>query len=208
MRIVLLGAPGSGKGTQAKFLIKHYNAVQVSTGDIFRENLKNNTPLGIQAKKFMDAGNLVPDEIVIKMLSEKLDSLAEGSFLLDGFPRTKEQAIFLDDYLKKTNRPLDLVLYFKVPDEVIIDRLSSRSTCRNCGKIFGKEVNVSQKCPECNGELYKRDDDNEITVRNRLKVFHENNDSILEYYSGCNILREIDGNRLPDEIFSSIISLL
>ncbi|MBR0203393.1 MAG: adenylate kinase, partial [Synergistaceae bacterium] len=167
MRLVLLGAPGAGKGTQAAFLKERHGLAHISTGDIFRYNLKNQTPLGLEAKKYMDAGELVPDEIVMKMVGEKLSEFApDEGFMLDGFPRTVAQAEFLKSKIK-----LDGVVFFKVPDEEIVKRLSSRAVCKDCGNVTSRLHN--DKCPSCGGELYTRDDDNEATVRSRLKVYHD-----------------------------------
>ncbi len=201
MRLVLLGAPGSGKGTQGGLIKSRHNVVHISTGDILRENVKNHTQLGLEAKKFMDAGQLVPDEVINNMLAGKLDEIGDASFMLDGFPRTFEQAQFLDEYLSKNSRPLSAVFYFAVPDQEIIARLSKRLTCKSCGKIFNGDFD---SCPACGGEMYKRDDDNENTIRNRLAIFHVNNKSLLEYYAGKNILHEIAASGSPEEIFERV----
>ena len=166
MRLVLLGAPGAGKGTQAALIKERHGLAHVSTGDIFRENLKNSTPLGLEAKKYMDAGQLVPDETVMKMVGEKLaEFAADEGFMLDGFPRTVAQAEFLEGKTK-----LDGVILFNVDDEAIVKRLSSRAVCKDCGNVTTRLEH--DKCPSCGGELYTREDDNEQTVRSRLKVFH------------------------------------
>ncbi len=205
MRLVLLGAPGSGKGTQCALIKNKFDIVQVSTGDLFRDNVKNNTPLGLQAKKFMDAGQLVPNEIVQNMLASKLDELGDKSFMLDGFPRTLAQAEFLDDYLARNNKPLNAVIFFDVDDEEIITRLSKRLTCKSCGKIHNQNYS---ECPSCGGELFKRDDDNEETVKNRLKVFHENNNALLDFYRDKELLHVIKAVGSPDVIFERVSDIL
>lgn len=205
MRLVLLGAPGSGKGTQCALIKNKFDIVQVSTGDLFRDNVKNNTPLGLQAKKFMDAGQLVPNEIVQNMLASKLDELGDKSFMLDGFPRTLAQAEFLDDYLARNNKPLNAVIFFDVDDKEIITRLSKRLTCKSCGKIHNQNYS---ECPSCGGELFKRDDDNEETVKNRLKVFHENNNALLDFYRNKGLLHVIKAVGSPDVIFERVSDIL
>ena len=166
MNIVLLGAPGAGKGTQAAKLVEKYGFAHISTGDILRAAVKNQTPLGIKAKTYMDAGDLVPDDLVIDLVKERLqDKDTEKGFILDGFPRTSTQAVALDSELSKLERPLTAALLVDVDKEVIIKRLTSRRMCRECGFI-GTDADAT--CPKCNGEMYQRDDDNEATVRNRL----------------------------------------
>ena len=202
MRLVLLGAPGAGKGTQAALIKERYDLAHVSTGDIFRENLKNSTPLGLEAKKYMDAGQLVPDETVMKMVGEKLAEFgADNGFMLDGFPRTVAQAEFLEGKTK-----LDGVILFNVSDEAIVKRLSSRAVCRSCGNV----TNLAEhdKCPACGGELYIRDDDNEQTVRSRLKVFHEQTEPLINFYRERNLLHEVDAGQKPDEVFACVLKLL
>ncbi len=202
MRLVLLGAPGAGKGTQAVLLKERHNLAHISTGDIFRQNLKDNTPLGLEAKKFMDAGQLVPDEIVMKMVGAKLSEFKPGEgFMLDGFPRTVAQAEFLE-----TQTKLDGVIMFKVPDEAIVKRLTSRAVCKNCGNVTN--IHEHDKCPACGGELYRRDDDNEQTIRERLKVYHEQTESLVDFYRTRNLLLEIDATGMPDEVFTRVIETL
>ncbi len=202
MRLVLLGAPGAGKGTQAVFLKERRKLAHISTGDIFRENLRNNTPLGLEAKKYMDAGQLVPDDIVMKMVGEKLSEFApDEGFMLDGFPRTVAQAEFLEGRTK-----IDGVMLFKVPDEAIVKRLTSRAVCRECGNVTN--IHEHDKCPSCGGELYRRDDDNEETIRSRLKVFHEQTEALEDFYRARNLLFEIDAAGMPEEVFSRVINIL
>ena len=202
MNIVLLGAPGAGKGTQAAKLVEKYGYAHISTGDMLRAAVKNQTPLGLEAKKYMDAGDLVPDEVVIGLVKERLqDPDTEQGFILDGFPRTSTQAVALDSELASLDRALDAALLVDVDKEVIIKRLTSRRMCRDCGHI-GSEADAS--CPKCNGEMYQRDDDNEATVRNRLDVYEGSTAPLIDYYRGCDLLIEIDGDRAPEEVFASV----
>ena len=201
MKLVLLGAPGAGKGTQAVFLKDRHGLAHISTGDILRQNIKDGTPLGLEAKKFMDAGQLVPDEVVMNMMKAKLESLGkEKGFMLDGFPRTVKQAEFLE-----TITDLDAVVMFIVSDDDIVKRLMNRAVCRSCGAITTWE---HDKCPSCGGELYRRADDNEETIRSRLKVFHEQTEALIEYYKARNLLLEVDATGMPETIFERVIALL
>lgn len=202
MNIVLLGAPGAGKGTQAAKLVEKYGYAHISTGDMLRAAVKNQTPLGLEAKKYMDAGDLVPDEVVIGLVKERLqDPDIEQGFILDGFPRTSTQAVALDSELASLDRALNAALLVDVDKEVIIKRLTSRRMCRDCGHI-GSEADAT--CPKCNGEMYQRDDDNEATVRNRLDVYESSTAPLIDYYRGCDLLVEIDGDRAPEEVFASV----
>ncbi len=202
MNIVLLGAPGAGKGTQAAKLVEKYGFAHISTGDILRAAVKNQTPLGIKAKTYMDAGDLVPDDLVIDLVKERLqDKDTEKGFILDGFPRTSTQAVALDSELSKLERPLTAALLVDVDKEVIIKRLTSRRMCRDCGFI-GSDADAT--CPKCKGEMYQRDDDNEATVRNRLEVYENSTAPLIDYYRGCDLLIEIDGDRDPQEVFASV----
>lgn len=202
MKLVLLGAPGAGKGTQAAFLKDRYGLAHISTGDLFRFNLKNKTPVGLEAKKFMDAGQLVPDEIVMRMIDEKLSGFKnDEGFMLDGFPRTVAQAEFLESKAK-----IDGVILFNIDDEVIVKRLTSRAVCKDCGNVTN--INEHDKCPSCNGELYRRDDDNEETIRNRLKVFHEQTEPLTNFYRAKNLLLEINADGKPEEVFAGVVKLL
>ena len=202
MRFVLLGAPGAGKGTQAVFLKERHNLAHISTGDIFRQNLKDKTPLGLEAKKYMDEGKLVPDEIVMKMVGEKLAGFKpDEGFMLDGFPRTVAQAEFLEGQTK-----IDGVILFDVPDDAIVKRLTSRAVCRECGNVTN--IHEHDKCPSCGGELYRRDDDKEETIRQRLKVYHEQTEELADFYRARNLLLEIDATGMPEEVFARVVETL
>ena len=206
MNIVLLGAPGAGKGTQAAKLVEKYGFAHISTGDMLRAAVKNQTPLGLEAKKYMDAGDLVPNEVVIGLVKERLqDEDTANGFILDGFPRTSTQAVALDSELSTLERPLDAALLVDVKKEVIVKRLTSRRMCRECGYIG---TDADAKCPKCGGEMYQRDDDNEATVRNRLDVYESSTAPLIDYYRGCDLLKEIDGDRDPQVVFDAIVSEL
>lgn len=202
MNIVLLGAPGAGKGTQAAKLVEKYHMAHISTGDILRAAVKNQTELGLEAKKYMDAGDLVPDELVIGLVKERLQGEdTQAGFILDGFPRTSMQAVALDSELAELNRPLDAAVLVDVDKEVIIKRLTSRRMCRDCGYIGTDKDAV---CPKCGGEMYQRDDDNEATVRNRLDVYESSTAPLIDYYRGCDLLVTIDGDQDPEVVFDEI----
>ena len=180
MRLVLVGPPGAGKGTQAQFLAAHYSIPHISTGDIFRANLKAGTPLGLQAKGFMDNGELVPDSVTNEMVKDRLthDDVANG-FLLDGFPRNVAQAEVLRAILADKKTPIDAALELSIENAEIIKRLSGRRTCRGCGKIFPGQLD---KCDACGGELYQRDDDKEDVIARRLEVYSEQTAPIIAFY--------------------------
>lgn len=192
MYIVLLGAPGSGKGTAGEILAKDLNLAHISTGDLFRENLKNETELGKKAKEYMDKGELVPDEITIGMLSERLKSedVANGA-ILDGFPRTKAQAISLDEMLKKMNAKVDMALNIDVPFDEIVERIANRRSCRGCNEIYNVVFNppkVEGVCDKCGGELYQREDQKPEIVQNRLEVYSKTAEELIKYYQNANVL--------------------
>lgn len=198
LRLVLLGPPGAGKGTLAQVLSKDWKLVHVSTGDMLREALKKGTPLGLKAKEYMENGKLVPDEVVIGLVSERLlKKDAEKGFILDGFPRTVEQAKELAKEVKKLNMPLTAVLYFKTSLPVIIRRLSGRRVCQNCGKNYHM-TNFRPKadgvCDVCGGRLIQRPDDREETIENRLKVYEKETSPLIDYYKKENLLQEVSGD--------------
>lgn len=206
MNIVLLGAPGVGKGTQAAKLVESFEVAHISTGDILRAAVKAGTPLGIEAKKYMDAGELVPDSVVIGLVKERLgEPDTEKGFILDGFPRTMNQAVALSGELSEIGRPLDAAIAIEVDSETIIKRLCSRRMCRACGYI-GSDKDA--KCPQCGGEMYQRDDDKEDVVRNRLDVYEKSTAPLLDYYRGCDLLAEVDGDRPVDEVFEEVCAVL
>ena len=207
MNIVLLGAPGAGKGTQAANIIEAYGLAHISTGDILRAAVANATPLGLEAKRYMDAGELVPDSVVIGLVKDRLQEpdTAKG-FILDGFPRTTAQAEALDAELAALGKEIDSAIAITVDPEVIVGRLTSRRTCRSCGRITN--VAEGDVCAVCGGELYQRDDDNETTVRNRLSVYSTSTAPLIDYYSAKGLLRDIDGDRPVDEVWADVRAAL
>lgn len=212
MNIVLLGAPGAGKGTQAEKIIEEYGVAHISTGDILRKAVAEGTPLGVEAKRYMDAGELVPDAVVIGLVKSRLaEPDTQTGFILDGFPRTEAQAEALDRELSEIGRPLDIALNIDVDRDVIVNRLTARRTCRSCGKVFSLLVNAPQDpnvCPVCGGELYQRDDDTETTVRNRLSVYDRSTAPLIDYYTKQSLLRTIDGDRPVDTVFADVQAAL
>ena len=206
MNIELLGAPGAGKGTQAAKLVEEFGTPHISTGDILRAAVKNQTELGKKAKSYMDAGELVPDSLIIDLMNERLQEPdAAKGFILDGFPRTTAQAVSLDALLSQLKRPLDGALLVDVPFDAIVDRLTSRRCCKDCGAI-GTVADAS--CPKCGGEMYQRDDDNEATVRNRLSVYERSTSPLIDYYKGKGLLLTVDGNRPVDTVYADVKALL
>ncbi len=206
MRLVLVGPPGAGKGTQAQFLAAHYSIPHISTGDIFRANLKASTPLGLQAKGFMDAGQLVPDEVTNEMVKDRLthNDTANG-FLLDGFPRNTVQAEVLREYLKLAEKPLQAVLELAIDNEIIIKRLSSRRTCKECGAPASPEASA---CVSCGGELYQREDDKEEVIAKRLAVYQEQTAPIIDFYRIEGLLITISADGDVAEITERAITAL
>ena len=212
MNIILLGPPGAGKGTQAKMLVEKYGIPQISTGDILRENLKKQTELGLEAKKYMDAGKLVPDEVVIGIINNRLkeDDCQKG-YMLDGFPRTVAQAEALDKILAENGSGIDHVISIDVPDAELLGRLTGRRTCRQCGQGYHVMFDPPEKegvCGKCSGELYQRDDDNEATVSNRLKVYADQTQPLIDYYQNKGLIRPIDGLGKIQEIFDRVVKVL
>lgn len=193
MFIVLLGAPGSGKGTVGKILAKNLGLAHISTGDLFRENMKNETKLGKEAQLYMDKGELVPDKITVKMLEKRLEEpdVINGA-ILDGFPRTKNQAIILDELLKTEGNKVDMALNISVPFDEIIKRIANRRSCKNCNAIYNIEFNPPKEdgiCDECGGELYQREDQKADVVQNRLEVYNKTSKELIKYYEEKNVLR-------------------
>lgn len=208
----MLGAPGAGKGTQAKRIAAKFSIPHISTGDIFRANIKNNTPLGAKAKSYMDKGELVPDELVIELIMDRFsqDDCVNG-YVLDGFPRTIPQAEELDKALKSVNDNLDYAIDVEVPDDNIINRMSGRRACVNCGATYHIVHNppkVENECDTCNGELILRDDDKPETVKNRLDVYHTQTEPLLKYYTEKGILYTVDGTQDMDTVFDSICKIV
>ena len=212
MKIIMLGAPGAGKGTQAKMIAEKSSIPHVSTGDIFRANIKNGTELGKEAKSYMDKGQLVPDELTVKILLDRVaqDDCKNG-YVLDGFPRTIPQAKVLEDALNKSGEKIDYAINVEVPDENIIKRMSGRRACLNCGATY-HIVNIPPKkegiCDACGKELVLRDDDKEETVKNRLSVYHDQTQPLIDFYTERNILKNVDGTVDMKDVFKAITDIL
>ncbi len=212
MKIIMLGAPGAGKGTQAKMIAEKYSIPHVSTGDIFRANIKNGTELGKQAKEYMDAGKLVPDELTVRILLDRVaqDDCKNG-YVLDGFPRTIPQAEVLEDALNKLGDKIDYAVNVDVPDENIVRRMSGRRACLKCGATYHIEhIPPKQEgiCDTCGSELVLRDDDKPETVLNRLKVYHDQTQPLIDFYTERNVLKTVDGTKDMKDVFADIISIL
>jgi len=212
MRIVLLGAPGSGKGTQAKKLMAEKNIPQVSTGDMLREAVANGTRFGLKAKAVMDAGDLVPDAVVLGIISERLaESDAENGFILDGFPRTQQQALDLEDLLDEMGTPLDTAVLMDVDFEILMKRLTGRRTCSLTGKLLNVYFSSQAELDECTnqgGELQQRQDDNEATIGNRLNVYRENTEPLIDFYREREKLTAIDAEGSIDEVYERLTTAL
>lgn len=207
--IIFLGPPGAGKGTQSQLLKERDGFVQISTGDILREAVKSQTPLGIEAKKFMDEGKLVPDELIINLIAEKLEELENKNIIFDGFPRTVKQAEALKELLIKKGRKIDAVILFLISDEEIIKRLSGRRVCPNCGTVYHviynppKDDNV---CDKCGTPLIQRDDDKEEVIKKRLEVYHQQTAPLIDYYKDSIV--KVDATANPEEVYKTIKSVL
>ena len=212
MKIIMLGAPGAGKGTQAKMIADKYDIPHISTGDIFRANIKNGTALGLEAKGYMDQGKLVPDELTVKILLDRVAKAdCKNGYVLDGFPRTIPQAEVLDKALTELNDKIDFAINVDVPDENIIRRMSGRRACLNCGATYHIE-HVPPKtegiCDRCGNELILRDDDKEETVKNRLTVYHEQTQPLIDFYTAKGVLKDVDGTQDMQVVFDNIIACL
>lgn len=212
MRLILLGAPGAGKGTQAVIISQKLNIPHISTGDIFRANIKEGTELGIKAKQYIDQGLLVPDDLTVSIVKDRIqkDDCKNG-FLLDGFPRTIPQARQLDDALKNMDLKLDAVINLEVPDNIIVKRMAGRRVCKGCGMVYHVVNNPPKTegiCDSCGSELIIRDDDREETVLERLKVYHEQTETLIGYYSDKGLLMNFDGTKNIAETTSEIMASL
>jgi len=212
VRIILVGPPGCGKGTQAKMVEERYDIPQLSTGDMLRSAVREGTEVGVKAKSYMDQGGLVPDDIIVEVMRNRIQKEdCNSGYILDGFPRTLGQAEALDRMLAELRQPLTVVIAIAVPDEEVVRRLSGRRQCKSCGTGFHIAFNKPKKdgvCDKCGGELYQRDDDNEQTIRSRLKVYYEQTSPLLDYYRERDLLNEVDGVGSIDQIYGAICSLI
>lgn len=212
MKIIMLGAPGAGKGTQAKMIAEKYSVPHISTGDIFRANIKNGTELGMEAKKYMDQGLLVPDELTVKILLDRVAQAdCENGYVLDGFPRTIPQAEVLDKALSEIGDQIDFAINVDVPDENIVRRMGGRRACLSCGATYHIEHVPPKKegfCDTCGSELVLRDDDKPETVGNRLEVYHKQTQPLIDFYQAKGILRTVDGTVDMKDVFAAIVAIL
>ena len=212
MKIIMLGAPGAGKGTQAKQIAAKYEIPHISTGDIFRANIKNGTELGKKAKEYMDQGMLVPDELTCDLVMDRIaQDDCERGFVLDGFPRTIPQAEALSNALTKIGQSMDYAIDVDVPDENIVNRMSGRRACLNCGATYHIVFNPTKTegvCDTCGNETVLRDDDKPETVQKRLSVYHDQTQPLIDYYKKQNILKSVDGTKPMNEVFSDIVAIL
>ena len=212
MKIIMLGAPGAGKGTQAKMITAKYNIPHISTGDIFRANIKNGTELGAKAKEYMDKGLLVPDELVVDLVIDRFkEPDCKNGYVLDGFPRTIPQAEALDKALTAIGESVDYAINVEVPDENIVRRMGGRRACVGCGATYHivySPNKVEGKCDTCGGDLIIRDDDKPETVQNRLAVYHEQTQPLIDYYTNKGIIAEVDGTQDMNDVFAAIVKIL
>ena len=212
MKIVLLGPPGAGKGTQAKSISNRYSIPHISTGDIFRKNISENTPLGVEAKGYIDNGKLVPDEVTINMVKDRLQQEdCKNGYLLDGFPRTVHQAEALQSFLSEINDKLDTALLIEVPSEFILERMTGRRVCLSCGASYHIKFNptkVEGKCDVCGNEVVQRKDDKESTVKERLDVYEKQTRPLINFYKEKQLLSVVDGTKAINEVFDSICKIL
>ena len=212
MKIIMLGAPGAGKGTQAKRIADKYEIPHISTGDIFRANIKNGTELGKKAKEYMDQGLLVPDELTVNLVIDRVSNDdCKNGYVLDGFPRTIPQAEALDNAVTARGEKIDFAVNVEVPDENIINRMSGRRACLTCGATYHTEFikpKVEGICDNCGSTLVLRDDDKPETVKKRLDVYHDQTQPLIDYYSGKNVLAEVDGTKIMDDVFADIVKVL
>ena len=205
MNIILLGAPGAGKGTEASKIVDTYKLPHISTGDIFRENIKNQTPIGLLAKSYIDRGALVPDEVTCKIVEERISREdCKNGYMLDGFPRTIAQAEVLDQITK-----IDLVINIDVDFSLLLDRICGRRVCKDCGETYHlKRLNGETKCARCGGELYQRKDDNPETVKSRLDVYNSQTSPLIEYYTNKGVIFNVDGNSTPEAVHEIVSAKL
>tara|TARA_B100001146_G_C16089578_1_gene394368 strand:+ start:149 stop:793 length:645 start_codon:yes stop_codon:yes gene_type:complete len=209
MRLLLIGPPGGGKGTQAEFLVNTFSIPQISTGDMLRKNVHDKTKLGNEAQKYMQSGKLVPDTVILNIIKERLaEQDCNKGYILDGFPRTMPQAQGLDELLVILKQKMDFVIIMKIEDSIIINRLSNRRSCEKCNKIYNLIYDpplLAQKCNDCNGELYMREDDIPETIQQRLHIYHQQTEPVIEYYVKQNISKEIDAHGSIEEIKNNIL---
>ena len=212
MRLLIMGTPGAGKGTQAKLLATQFNACHISTGDMLREAVRSGSPLGREARRAMDEGRLVPDDVVVGLVEERLDSPECGKgFLLDGFPRTIAQARALDALLARRQQPLDGVVLIAIPREHAVERLSGRRVCERCGSMYHLRFDPPAdptRCNHCGGPLLQREDDREETIRHRMDVYARETEPVLEHYRAAGLLREIDGTGEREDVFGRLVGSL
>ncbi len=211
MNIIVFGPPGAGKGTQSALLIERKSMKQISTGDLFRFNIKNETSLGLEAKSYTDKGNLVPDSVTIGMVDQEMENVGEQNFILDGFPRTVNQAEALMELLEKRNKSIGKVVFFDVPKSLLLGRLTGRRVCKGCGATFHMEFKPTKNegvCDHCGCEVYQRADDSEEAIQNRLNVYSESTAPVKEFYQSQGKLVEIDGTGGADEVYKRLEAVL